>query len=87
MTKVLKPTEADRKIAECIENGQSFSVVAGAGSGKTTSLVQALKHIKAKRAKEMRKNGQRIVCITYTNRAVDVTVSYTHLTLPTICSV
>tara|TARA_R110002049_G_scaffold298063_1_gene487572 strand:+ start:3124 stop:4965 length:1842 start_codon:yes stop_codon:yes gene_type:complete len=72
MTKVLKPTEADRKIAECIENGQSFSVVAGAGSGKTTSLVQALKHIKAKRAKEMRKNGQRIVCITYTNRAVDV---------------
>lgn len=72
MTKVLKPTEADKKIAECIENERSFSVVAGAGSGKTTSLVEALKHIKAKRAKEMRKNGQRIVCITYTNRAVDV---------------
>lgn len=72
MKKVLKPTEADKKIAGCIDNETSFSVVAGAGSGKTTSLVEALKKIKAKRAKEMRKNGQRIVCITYTNRAVDV---------------
>lgn len=72
MSEGLKPTEADRKIADCIAKGVSFSVVAGAGSGKTTSLVEALKVIKNSHGKDLRKNGQRIVCITYTNRAVGV---------------
>ncbi|WP_170755631.1 UvrD-helicase domain-containing protein [Ruegeria lacuscaerulensis] len=68
----LKPTEADKKIVECITEERSFSVIAGAGSGKTTSLVEALKNIREEHGKELRKNGQRVVCITYTNRAVDV---------------
>ncbi|SHK26733.1 DNA helicase-2 / ATP-dependent DNA helicase PcrA [Shimia gijangensis] len=72
METVLKPTEADRRIVECISDEKSFSVIAGAGSGKTTSLVEALKKIRDKHGKELRKNGQRVVCITYTNRAVDV---------------
>ena len=72
MTAKLKPTEADKKIAECIANDVSFSVIAGAGSGKTTSLVEALKGIQRSRGNELRKNGQRVVCITYTNRAVGV---------------
>lgn len=72
MNTTLKPTEADKKIAACIDSETSFSVIAGAGSGKTTSLVEALKRIKDKYGKELRKNGQRVVCITYTNRAVDV---------------
>jgi len=72
MTATLKPTEADTKIAECIATNKSFSVIAGAGSGKTTSLVQALKGIQKSRGAELRKNGQRVVCITYTNRAVGV---------------
>lgn len=72
MTEKLTPTEADQKIAECIENETSFSVIAGAGSGKTTSLVEALKKIRETRGKALRKNGQRVLCITYTNRAVDV---------------
>ncbi len=72
MTATLKPTDADKTIAECIAKSMSFSVIAGAGSGKTTSLVEALKTIKNSRGKELRKNGQRVVCITYTNRAVGV---------------
>ncbi|MFC4237704.1 UvrD-helicase domain-containing protein [Thalassospira xianhensis] len=72
MTVTLKPTDADTKIAECITKNISFSVIAGAGSGKTTSLVEALKGIQKSYGKELRKNGQRVVCITYTNRAVGV---------------
>ncbi|WP_300071783.1 UvrD-helicase domain-containing protein [uncultured Ruegeria sp.] len=72
METVLKPTEADKRIAECIDQEKSFSVIAGAGSGKTTSLVEALRNIREKHGKELRKNGQRVLCITYTNRAVDV---------------
>lgn len=72
MTATLKPTEADTKIAECIAKNVSFSVIAGAGSGKTTSLVEALKGIQKTRGNGLRKNGQRVVCITYTNRAVGV---------------
>lgn len=72
MNAILKPTAADKKIAECIDSKTSFAVIAGAGSGKTTSLVEALRRIRDKHGRELRKNGQRVVCITYTNRAVDV---------------
>ena len=72
MTATLKPTEADTKIAECIAKNVSFSVIAGAGSGKTTSLVEALRGIQKTRGNKLRKDGQRVVCITYTNRAVGV---------------
>lgn len=72
MNATLKKTEADKKISACIDSETSFSVIAGAGSGKTTSLVEALKRIREKHGREIRKNGQRVVCITYTNRAADV---------------
>lgn len=72
MNAKLKPTKADNEIAACIDGEISFSVIAGAGSGKTTSLVEALKRIKDLHGRELKKNGQRIVCITYTNRAVEV---------------
>ena len=71
----LTPTKADREIQACIENQISFSLVAGAGSGKTTSLVTALDFIRQEFGKDLLRNGQRIVCITYTNRAVDVIYS------------
>lgn len=47
-------------------------MVAGAGSGKTTSLITALDFLRAKYASNLRQNGQRIACITYTKRAVEV---------------
>ncbi len=72
MINSLIPTTADAEIIQCLEDAQSFSVIAGAGSGKTTSLVEALKHIQKTKGKELRKTGQKTVCITYTNRAVEV---------------
>lgn len=68
----LEPTDTDIQIRQCIDENRSFSVVAGAGSGKTTSLVRALDYIRTKAGKQLYRDGQKIVCITYTNRAVDV---------------
>ena len=61
MTKLLKPTTADKEIEECLLATQSFSVVAGAGSGKTTSLVTALNFLRDEVGSNLRKNGQKIV--------------------------
>lgn len=65
-------TEADRAVRDCIETDRSFALVAGAGSGKTTSLIDALGLIRSRSGPALRKNGQKIACITYTNRAVEV---------------
>lgn len=70
--KILIPTEVDEQIKNCLLNQQSFALVAGAGSGKTTSLVQSLDFLRDHYGAKLRKEGQKIVCITYTNRAVDV---------------
>lgn len=48
----------------------SFIMVAGAGSGKTTSLIKALEHIGKKFGAEMRRRNQQVACITYTDVAV-----------------
>lgn len=48
----------------------SFVMVAGAGSGKTTSLVKALAHLAKTRGTELRRRSQQIACITYTEVAV-----------------
>jgi DNA helicase-2/ATP-dependent DNA helicase PcrA len=71
MTKRIQ-TDADKKIAKCVEERRSFAVIAGAGSGKTTSLVDALGLIRATSGPALRTNGQRVACITYTKRAVQV---------------
>lgn len=74
MTKLI-PTKADVEVAECLTAKQSFAMIAGAGSGKTTSLITALENIRNEYAVDMRKNSQRVACITYTNRAVGVITS------------
>lgn len=68
----LQSTEADTEIARCIDEATSFAVIAGAGSGKTTSLIEALRKIRETQGRQLRKCGQKVVCITYTNRAVGV---------------
>ncbi|OPL13825.1 MAG: DNA helicase II [delta proteobacterium ML8_D] len=75
MSPNLIPTKADIEIKECIDKHQSFSVISGAGSGKTQSLLTALFYIRDTKAGELRKKDQKILCITYTNRAVDVIFS------------
>lgn len=66
------PTDADLAIRECIGANRNFALIAGAGSGKTTSLIDALSEIRFRSGPKLRQNGQRIACITYTNRAVEV---------------
>jgi DNA helicase-2/ATP-dependent DNA helicase PcrA len=70
--KELLETKTDTEIRDCLEKKQSFSVIAGAGSGKTTSLVTALQYLRETEGGRLRRDDQKIVCITYTNRAVEV---------------
>ena len=65
-------TKADEEVRECLAAKRSFALVAGAGSGKTTSLIDALEYVRAKEGATLRRNGQRVACITYTKRAVGV---------------
>lgn len=66
------PTKADEEIIECLNQRRCFSMVAGAGSGKTTSLVESLKTLLKTEGPRMLRDGQRAVCITYTNRAAEI---------------
>jgi DNA helicase II / ATP-dependent DNA helicase PcrA len=65
-------TDADQKVATCLQEKRSFAVIAGAGSGKTSSLIEALELIRNDYGSDLRKNGQQVACITYTKRAVQV---------------
>jgi DNA helicase-2/ATP-dependent DNA helicase PcrA len=49
----------------------SFLVEAGAGSGKTSTLVRALHHLLETCRVDLQRSRKRIVCITYTNVAKD----------------
>lgn len=63
----------DEEIKQCFNNGdyKSFFVFAGAGSGKTRSLVHTLKYLEDNLAKKLNNNAQKIAVITYTNAACD----------------
>lgn len=62
----------DRRIIETFVEGKSFKVEAGAGSGKTYSLMEVLKWIQNNKLNGYIGKGQKIACITYTNAAVNV---------------
>jgi DNA helicase-2/ATP-dependent DNA helicase PcrA len=65
--------DVDVKIAECLnlENPKSFFLFAGAGSGKTRSLVKALESVTLSIGEKLRLRGQRVAVITYTKNARD----------------
>jgi len=64
---------ADVEIAACLDPAapKSFFLFAGAGSGKTRSLVSALGHIQSNWAGRLRQRGQKVGVITYTNAACE----------------
>lgn len=64
--------KVDEIIIDTIKKGLSFRVEAGAGSGKTYSLNKVIEWIQANKWSEFQKKKQNVVCITYTNAAVDV---------------
>lgn len=65
--------EVDKTLIEClnIENPKSFFLFAGAGSGKTRSLINTLREIWKKFGRTMRLRNKQIAVITYTNAASD----------------
>lgn len=56
-------------IKECIASNKSFVLEAGAGAGKTYTLIQTLNYLIANYGEELLAKHQNIVCITYTNVA------------------
>ena len=62
---------ADEIIDNClsINKPKSFFMFAGAGSGKTRSLVKALNSIKTKIGTTLLQSGRKVAVITYTNAA------------------
>jgi DNA helicase II / ATP-dependent DNA helicase PcrA len=54
-----------------LDNPKSFFLFAGAGSGKTRSLVEVLKRFRSNNIIRLRRNAQKIAIITYTNAACD----------------
>ena len=62
----------DARIIEVLQQGKNFRVEAGAGSGKTYSLNKVIEWIQDHKWNEYRRKNQNVVCITYTNAAVEV---------------
>ena len=72
-SRVGKPdTSADVELRALLNADAStgFVMVAGAGSGKTTSIIKALDYLRTTRGPHLRQRAQKIACITYTERAV-----------------
>lgn len=65
----------DIQIVELIKKEKNFRVEAGAGSGKTYSLNKTIEWLQDNKAKEYNHKRQNVVCITYTNAAVNVITS------------
>lgn len=71
----LAKAEADKidaQIIETLKSGHSFRVEAGAGSGKTYSLNRVIEWVQVNKWSDYSRKKQNVVCITYTNAAVDV---------------
>jgi len=63
----------DDEISACLDlsKPRSFFLYAGAGSGKTRSLVNAINRVRKDHRKSLVLQGRRIAVITYTNAACD----------------
>lgn len=59
------------EVFSCLDARQSFRLEAGAGAGKTYSLVKALRYLIERHHRTMPRRGQKIACITFTNIAKD----------------
>lgn len=64
---------ADETIRDCLalDRPKSFFLYAGAGSGKTRSLVTAIRDLLEKQGRQLVLTGRKVAVITYTNAACD----------------
>ena len=63
--------QIQQKIYNAIDKFENIIFNAGAGSGKTFALIESLKYIIKTYEDRLQKSNQQIVCITYTNVAVN----------------
>ncbi|ETD90205.1 UvrD-helicase domain-containing protein [Rhodobacter capsulatus] len=66
---VVAARQAQEKLEACLKAGEHFRLEAGAGAGKTYSLVAALRKLIAERGTALMNSGQKVACITYTEVA------------------
>ncbi|MGZ0657021.1 UvrD-helicase domain-containing protein [Coraliomargarita sp. W4R72] len=73
MSEAIQTLNPDDVMLQCLnlDSPKSFFLFAGAGSGKTRSLVEVLKKFKKTYAPRLRLAGQQVAIITYTNAACD----------------
>lgn len=73
MKNIIDADIVDDEIYSCLnlDKPRSFFLFAGAGSGKTRSLVEVLKRFREQNMKALRVNAQQVAIITYTNAACD----------------
>lgn len=64
--------KVDTQIIATLQEGYSFRVEAGAGSGKTYSLNKVIEWVQANKWNQYNRKKQNVICITYTNAAVNV---------------
>ncbi|MFZ4777406.1 MAG: UvrD-helicase domain-containing protein [Terrimicrobiaceae bacterium] len=57
------------QLQTCLDQRSSFIFEAGAGAGKTYSLIEALRYLIKRDGTELIRNHQQVACITYTNVA------------------
>lgn len=69
---LLAAREAEAQVLQCLKERKHFLLEAGAGAGKTYSLIEALRNLIAEEGKNLKRDNQRIACITYTNAATAV---------------
>lgn len=70
-------TRAWDTLKAALDAGESFVFEAGAGAGKTYSLLQTLDHLIDQHAREMLRRKQQIACITFTRVAREMIVTRT----------
>lgn len=69
----LHDAAADETIIACLDlaKPRSFFLYAGAGSGKTRSLVAAIRVVCGRQGRDLSLSGQKVGVVTYTNAACD----------------
>lgn len=61
--------DAWERVRRCLEERRHFLLEAGAGAGKTYSLIQALQYVIAAKGDALMRRKSQVACITYTNVA------------------
>lgn len=68
---IVEETEIQTTINKNLDKYNDFIFSAGAGAGKTYSLIESLKYVVKKYGEKLKYHNQKVICITYTNVAVN----------------